>query len=119
MLAGALCNVFLIGFYFPMDLGIQGAAFATSMGQILSFLLLLFFFRKKRIFIPFFPRKISRSLLKRLFSIGFSSFIMEFAAAIVLVLFNIQFMRYGGEISVSAFCIVASTFISFECYLQA
>lgn len=115
MLAGALCNVFFDWiFIFPMDLGIQGAAIATSMGQILSFLLLLFFFRKKRIFIPFFPRKISWSLLKRLFSIGFSSFIMEFAAAIVLVLFNIQFMRYGGEISVSAFCIVASTFYFFR-----
>ena len=115
MLAGALCNVFFDWiFIFPMDLGIQGAAIATSMGQILSFLLLFFFFRKKRIFIPFFPRKISWSLLQRLFSIGFSSFIMEFAAAIVLVLFNIQFLRYGGEISVSAFCIVASTFYFFR-----
>lgn len=115
MLAGALCNVFFDWiFIFPLHLGIQGAAIASSMGQILSFFLLFFFFRKKRIFIPFLPRKISWSLLQRLFSIGFSSFIMEFAAAIVLVLFNIQFMKYGGEISVSAFCIVASTFYFFR-----
>src|SRR3712207_5318954 len=115
MLAGALCNVFFDWiFIFPMQLGIQGAAIATSMGQIVSFFLLFFFFRNKRIFIPLLPRKISWSLLQRLFSIGFSSFIMEFSAAIVLVLFNIQFMRYGGEISVSAFCIVASTFYFFR-----
>src|SRR3712207_7582921 len=87
MLAGALCNVFFDWiFIFPMQLGIQGAAIATSMGQIVSFFLLFFFFRNKRIFIPLLPRKISWSLLQRLFSIGFSSFIMEFSAAIVLVL---------------------------------
>src|SRR3712207_261707 len=85
MLAGALCNVFFDWiFIFPMQLGIQGAAIATSMGQIVSFFLLFFFFRNKRIFIPLLPRKISWSLLQRLFSIGFSSFIMEFSAAIVL-----------------------------------
>ncbi|HEY4533702.1 MAG TPA: MATE family efflux transporter, partial [Fusobacterium sp.] len=84
MLAGALCNVFFDWiFIFPMQLGIQGAAIATSMGQIVSFFLLFFFFRNKRIFIPLLPRKISWSLLQRLFSIGFSSFIMEFSAAIV------------------------------------
>lgn len=115
MLAGAVCNVFFDWFFiFPMNLGIQGAAIATSMGQILSFLLLFGFFRKKKIVISLIPRKVSWTLIQKLFSIGFSSFVMEFAAAIVLVLFNIQFMKYGGEISVSAFCIVASTFYFFR-----
>src|SRR3712207_6988523 len=85
-----------------------------SSDLILSFLLLFGFFRKKKIVISLIPRKVSWTLIQKLFSIGFSSFVMEFAAAIVLVLFNIQFMKYGGEISVSAFCIVASTFYFFR-----
>lgn len=97
-----------------MGMGIRGAAIATSMGQILSFSLLLRFFHKKKIKIHFFPKRYSIDLLRKLFSIGFSSFIMEFASAVSLILFNIQFMKYGGDVSVAAFCIVASSFYFFR-----
>src|SRR3712207_8876777 len=67
MLAGAVCNVFFDWFFiFPMNLGIQGAAIATSMGQILSFLLLFGFFRKKKIVISLIPRKVSWTLIQKL-----------------------------------------------------
>lgn len=115
MLAGAICNVFFDWlFIFPFDMGIRGAAIATSMGQILSFFLLFHFFQNRNIQISLFPRKYSFHLIRRMFSLGFSCFIMEFAAAIALILFNIQFMKYGGEMSVAAFCIVASTFYFFR-----
>lgn len=115
MLMGALCNIFFDWlFLFPMQLGISGAAIATAMGQILSFFLLFFFFRYKKIRLHFYPKQILLEKSQSILALGFSSFIMEFAAAITLVLFNRQFMNYVGEIGVAAFCVVASSFYLFR-----
>lgn len=115
MVMGALCNVILDWlFIFVFDFGIAGAAAATSLGQILSFFLLYCYLRKREIRFSFWPKRFQKQMIEKIFSVGFSSFIMEFAHAVMLLLFNKQFVKYGGEISVAAFCIVASTFYLFR-----
>ena len=49
MCAGAVANVFLDWlFIFPLQMGIRGAAIASGLGQVLSFLILLSHFVRKR-----------------------------------------------------------------------
>lgn len=108
MVIGALTNVFLDWLFiivFPW--GVFGGAFATAIGQLLSFLFLVKYFYRIDCKIKFKIKKLKYIFVKNIFSIGFPSFTIEFTAALTNTLFNISFMKYLGEIGVSAYSIVA------------
>ena len=114
MTIGAGINILLDWlFVIKFKFGMSGAAFATIIGQLFSFLLLvLYFYRRKKEFkIEYIFNPL---ILFKIFSIGFSSFIIEFAIAFVIVLFNIILMKYGGEISVAAYSVVGYVFYMFR-----
>lgn len=115
MVLGAIVNIYLDWlFIFQMDMGMAGAALATGISQVISFLFLVgHFFRKK---CSIRPEKvdIAFSYVKRIVANGFPSFILEFAVAIVTVSFNNVLMLYLGEIGVSAFSIIAYIFYIFR-----
>lgn len=118
MIAGALTNIFLDWlFIMKFHWGLRGAAVATVIGQFIAFLSMTTYFFSSRNHLKLNFRKIKLNIIFKILSLGFSSFIVEFAVAIILVVFNIKFMEYGGEIAVSAFCIVAYIFCIFRmCY---
>ena len=92
MVIGSVVNIFLDWlFIMVFKWGIFGGAIATAIGQLCSFLFLI-------------------KYLLKICSIGFPSFIMEFAVALITILFNISFMEYSGEIGVSSFCVVGYIF---------
>lgn len=114
MISGAITNIFLDWlFIFKFNYGIKGAAVATVIGQIISFALLVFYFykRKKEISILFEYKFI---IFFKIISIGFSSFIVEFAVAFITILFNVILMKYGGEVAVAAYCVIGYIFYIFR-----
>lgn len=115
MIVGAFINIILdYIFIMKFNWGIFGAAFATVIGQAFSFLSMLLYFLSARSDLKLKFNKFKRKIFTKILSLGFSSFIVEFAVAIILIFFNKKFMYYGGEIAVSAFCIVAYIFFIFR-----
>ncbi len=97
MSLGAILNIILDPiFIFSLNWGIAGAAWATVIGQTVSFLVsVLYFFRTKSFrlakgsFIPHF--KIFSNALK----LGASSFITQMSIVVISLVCNIMLAKYG------------------------
>lgn len=110
-LVAAVLNVILDWvFIFPLNWGLKGAAFATSIsivaGSLIAVIYLLFYARRLKL------RKIkltakSMMLFARNISyqcrIGFSALLTEGTLAILMFMGNIVFMKYLGDDGVGAF----------------
>ena len=95
---GAIINIILDPlFIYVFDWGIQGAAWATAIGQVISFVIgLIYFFRSKtfcvtlKSFIPDFKA------FKEPLSLGISSFITQISIAVVNLVGNAMLVKYGN-----------------------
>ena len=109
MLTGSIVNVILdYIFIFIFGWGMWGAALATSISPILGLLILSAHFITKRNKMKFTKIKLKISILKRIVSNGFASFIVEISAGVVIFIFNIVIIRLNGDIGVSAYSIIAN-----------
>lgn len=98
MASGAVTNIIFDPiFIFPCHLGIQGAAWATIMGQAVSFVLcVIYLFRtktfklKKSSFVPNFK------VLKETTKLGISTFITQMAIVAVSLSCNAMLKKYGA-----------------------
>lgn len=98
MLAGAIVNIILDPvFIFGFHWGMKGAALATVIGQVVSFVIsLIYFFRTKtfklnlKSFIPDF-KSFSEAL-----KLGLSSFITQMTIVIISLVCNIMLAKYGA-----------------------
>lgn len=68
---------------YPLNMGIGGAALATALGPLLSDMLLLPHFLKKKGNLYFGRCRFDLRTAGYIFAIGFPSFIMEFSIGIV------------------------------------
>lgn len=101
MASGAVINIILDPvFIFGMNFGIKGAAWATVIGQVVSFIICVaYFFRSKtfrltpKSFIPNF--KIFSNAVK----LGISTFITQMSIVIISLVCNIMLYKYG-ELSI-------------------
>ncbi|MDR3207702.1 MAG: MATE family efflux transporter [Oscillospiraceae bacterium] len=99
MLTGAVINLVLDPlFIFVCHWGIKGAAWATIIGQIVSFVLALLYFRKSktfkltwRSFIPDF------ALLGNTAKLGASTFITQMSIVVISLVCNIMLVTYGRQ----------------------
>lgn len=115
MTTGAVTNIFLDWLLvIKYNYGLSGAAFATITGQFFTFLLLVIYFHKRKNEFQIINKYFNSKILFKIFSIGFSSFIIEFAIAFIIVIFNRVFMKYGGEIAVAAYSVVGYIFYMFR-----
>lgn len=110
-LLGNLFNiVFDYVFIFPCKLGMLGAALATGISPVISMLILMiFFFRKKNTF-RLEKTKLSLRVFGEIISLGLASFIAEFGFGLVMMLINKLFKSLGGDTAVAAFAIVVNVF---------
>jgi putative MATE family efflux protein len=107
MLTAAALNIVLDALLVGvMAMGLTGAALATSIAYTVSTLVVLPHFFLKRARLRFVrPRGSWKWLLKAALN-GFSEFINEISAGIVIYIFNIALMRRFGPTGVAAFSIV-------------
>lgn len=98
MLLGAIINtVFDSIFIFIFDMGVRGAAIATILGQIISFLVSIFYLPRFKTF--HFDRsalRLHKRVCLSVLSLGVSSFITQIAITIVMALFNNLLAVYGA-----------------------
>lgn len=114
VLSGGIFNVFGDYFFvFPCDMGIYGAGLATAIGSVISFLVLMTHFLRRRntlrlVRMERLPRKLWEITVS-----GFSSFFIDVAMGILTVLFNRQIMRYLGSDALAVYgpIINVSTFV--------
>lgn len=118
MLIGAVINI--IGdpvAIFVLGLGIKGAAYATILGQFVSFIICLFYLTKSRTFkISFKSIRPDIGILKRVMALGTSSFLTQLSIVIITVINNILLVKYGAasvygaDIPLAAFVVIMKLF---------
>ena len=114
VLSGGIFNIFGDYFFvFPCNMGIYGAGLATSIGCVLSFVVMLtHFVSRKNTLRLVRPQNLARKL-RSISVTGFSSFFIDVAMGILTVLFNRQIMRYLGTDALAVYgpIINVSTFV--------
>ena len=111
MLIGALINIALNPlFIFVFKLGIKGSALATVISQAVSSIWVLTYLLSDRsllkIKVKNFIPKIH--IIKQIFSIGLSPFLMQLASSVITIILNISLKTYGGDNALAAMGIVNS-----------
>lgn len=105
---GSASNILLdYVFMYPLDMGIGGAALATALGPVLSILILLPHFLLKKGTLVFSWTEACPQLIRRIFVLGFPSFIMEFTIGMVTFVYNFAIVQYGyGELGLAAYLVM-------------
>ena len=106
-----------------MQMGMKGAAMATVIGSLITSLVLLTHFIKKKNRIKICTKGISFDMVKKIISCGSSSFLMEVASGFVIFIFNIQILKYIGDNGIVIYGIISNCIIVgislFNCIAQA
>ncbi len=97
-LAGAIINIILDPiFIFVFDMGIKGAAWATIIGQMISFLItIIYLFRTKTFKLNMSSFRINMNVFSNVIKLGVSTFITQLAIVIISLVCNFQLARYGA-----------------------
>ena len=105
-------------FIFHFDWGIRGAALATICSQGVACVWVVWHFMSRSSFIHFELRRrwFTPSIIKRIYAIGMSPFLMNICACVVVVFINKALLDYGaeaGNLAVGAYGIVNRTTMFF------
>ena len=113
MLTGAVINIILDPvFIFVLKWGIAGAAWATAIGQVASFLVCAAYFFKPKNFVlskrSFIPDK---AILRNTISLGAATFVTQISIVVLSLVCNMtlfhygELSKYGPDIPISVFSI--------------
>lgn len=118
MLTGAVINI--IGdpvAIFALDMGIKGAAWATILGQFVSFLICAAYLRHPKTFrVGVGSFRPSMALLRPVMALGTSSLLTQLSIVIITVVNNILLVKYGAgsvygaDIPLAAFVVIMKLF---------
>ncbi|MBO7493941.1 MAG: MATE family efflux transporter [Bacteroidales bacterium] len=106
MAGGAIFNIILDPiFIFALDLGIKGAAIASTISIFAMALVSILHFVQPSSFIRFKSHawKLKGYIFKNITLIGMSPFLMNLAAAGVVAILNSQLLFYGGDYAVGTY----------------
>lgn len=95
-------------FIFVFDMGIQGAAVATVLCQLMALAYSMKVLSDKKYFLHF-PKpmlQLDWRIAKQSLAIGVSPFLMNCAACLVALFINQQLRKYGGDLAIGAYGIV-------------
>ncbi len=98
MLSGAILNTILDPiFIFPLQMGVKGAAIATITGQVVGFVISIFYVKRfKSVHFQIKLLKPDFQASKTLVSFGVSSFITQMAITVVVIVMNNSLTYYGA-----------------------
>jgi len=99
-LVGAITNIILDPiFIFVFDMGIEGAAWATIIGQVLSLIISIIYFVKctKTFKLTKDSFKIDMGIFSNVIKLGISTFITQMSIVIISLVCNIMLAKYGAQ----------------------
>ena len=99
MVAGAVFNIILDPiFIFVFKIGVQGAAIATVISQILTFIINILYIKKfKTITLGRKQFKLKLNISRKISTLGISSFITQMSIVVVIAFENNLLVKYGAE----------------------
>lgn len=109
MVIGAVSNTILDAvFIIYLKMGIQGAALATVISQIILFAYYMHYYFSRKSFIHFSLKNltIDWGIMKYILAIGVAPFVMSVAGSISALFVNRLCLFYGGDMAVSAYGII-------------
>ncbi len=102
-------------FCFPLDMGMTGAAIATVGGAgIQAIVMCLHFFRKEKCHLKLVFSKYILSDMRRVFTFGFGSGVLDFGNVVIAIIINNQILRYGGVAALSVYGAVGTISLLFQ-----
>ena len=109
MLSGCLFNiVFDYIFVFPMGLGLFGAVLATAVAPIISILILLQHFVKKKNQFRLIRVRPELRLVASAAGLGVPLLVTEVSSGLVIAVFNLLILGLAGNVGVAAYGVVAN-----------
>ena len=111
VMIGAVTNIILDPiFIFGLDMGVQGAALATILSQMISAAWVLRFLTRGKSILKIQRRymKIQWKIYLPCMALGLSPFIMQATESIISICFNTSLLKYGGDMAVGAMAILSS-----------
>lgn len=109
MILGAVSNIILDAiFIIPLGMGIQGAALATVIAQLISVAFFMRYYFSGKSFLKIYLRNmaIRWHILKEILAIGVASFSRMVATSFSAIFVNRMLVLYGGDLAISAFGII-------------
>lgn len=115
VIMGGILNIVLdILFVFPMQMGIAGASLASTLGMCVQVLIGSSHFLSKGNKLKFVkPYDIGKSAIQ-IISSGIPSFFNEFANGFIVLLFNMQILKYCGASALSVYSVISNCVILFN-----
>ena len=110
MITGSFSNIVLDTFLFSsFHMGIFGAALATGLSPVISMLVLLpYFLKKKNSFHLTIPNLVQmKRTTANILANGIPPFLTEAASGVVMFLFNFIILRISGNTGVAAFSVIS------------
>lgn len=112
VVSGGVVNIVLdYIFIFKMDMSMAGGAIATVLGSVTTVTILLTHFFSKHNTMKLIKGSFNIKIIKKIIHSGLPSFLVEMASGIVVLLFNLQLLKYVGETGVVVYSIIANTSI--------
>ena len=111
---GGVLNIILDPIFITtLDFGISGAAIATLISQLISFLILLSMFLFKKSIITLSPKYITKEswVYKDVLKVGFPSLCRQGLASVATIFLNRQAGAYGGDPALDAMSVVSKIFM--------
>lgn len=108
---GAFLNLILDPiFIFRLNMGVQGAAAATILSQLVSALWVLIFLSGKKAILRLrlSTLRLKADLVKQILALGLSGFTMSVTNSLVQIFCNASLQFYGGDLYVGAMTIIYS-----------
>ena len=109
MLIGSFSNIVLdYIFIFPMKMGIFGAVFATGLSPVISIVMMLPHWGRKKNTFRFVKAGVRKEIVKQDISLGFPSLLAQLSSGIVMITFNTIILELAGNTGVAAYGVVAN-----------
>lgn len=111
MFLGAGINIVLDPlFIYGFNMGMGGAALATILSQIISFIWVVYYFisKKSNHRLHFKNMKLDPALLAKISTLGMPSFLLQLVGSLLNSILNKSLFFYGGDIAVSSMGIINS-----------
>ena len=111
VLLGAITNIVLDPiFIFVFHMGVQGAALATILSQLLSALWIVRFLTGKRTILRLRRAafKLERERVLRIAGLGMSGFTMSITNSSVQIMYNVMLQKFGGDLYVGIMTVINS-----------
>ncbi|WMJ80572.1 MATE family efflux transporter [Clostridium sp. MB40-C1] len=109
MIIGFLSNILLdYIFIFKLYMGIKGAAIATILSKLGSFIYILIYLKSNRTSLKIAPKYFipEKNIIKEMISIGFSGFAVQVSGSIVTIFLNHILGLYGGDLAIAVYGII-------------